>query len=148
MKKPPPSYQRHRFPSEIISHAVWLYHRFSYGQKPVWLSYYSNLGQSERVPQQVFLKLPFLQSPKTKRLFLPFYWGGISGSFTKAGTLLYKWSFLPPFSNLKEINHLSVAKFCCKRKSWINGFAICRDKVMPFVFFRGMAWKKLLPSSL
>ena len=28
MKKPPLSYQRHRFPSEIISHAVWLYHRF------------------------------------------------------------------------------------------------------------------------
>jgi putative transposase len=24
-----PSYQHHRFPSEIISHAVWLYHRFS-----------------------------------------------------------------------------------------------------------------------
>ncbi len=28
MKKPTPSYQRHRFPSEIISHAVWRYHRF------------------------------------------------------------------------------------------------------------------------
>ena len=28
MKNKPPSYQRHRFPSEIISHAVWLYHRF------------------------------------------------------------------------------------------------------------------------
>ncbi len=28
MKKPTPSYQRHRFPSEIISHTVWLYHRF------------------------------------------------------------------------------------------------------------------------
>jgi len=28
MKKPTPSYLRHRFPSEIISHAVWLYHRF------------------------------------------------------------------------------------------------------------------------
>ncbi len=28
MKKPTPRYQRHRFPSEIISHAVWLYHRF------------------------------------------------------------------------------------------------------------------------
>jgi len=28
MKRPTPSYQRHRFPSEIISHAVWLYHRF------------------------------------------------------------------------------------------------------------------------
>ncbi len=28
MKMPTPSYQRHRFPSEIISHAVWLYHRF------------------------------------------------------------------------------------------------------------------------
>ena len=23
-----PSYQRHQFPSEIISHAIWLYHRF------------------------------------------------------------------------------------------------------------------------
>ncbi len=28
MKNQIPSYQRHRFPSEIISHAVWLYHRF------------------------------------------------------------------------------------------------------------------------
>ncbi len=28
MKIHKPSYQRHRFPSEIISHAVWLYHRF------------------------------------------------------------------------------------------------------------------------
>jgi len=28
MKKPPPSYHRHRFPSEIISHALWRYHRF------------------------------------------------------------------------------------------------------------------------
>ena len=24
-----PSYRRHRFPPQIISHAVWLYHRFS-----------------------------------------------------------------------------------------------------------------------
>ncbi len=28
MKKQTSNYQRHRFPSEIISHAVWLYHRF------------------------------------------------------------------------------------------------------------------------
>ncbi len=28
MKTKTPSYQRHRFPAEIISHAVWLYHRF------------------------------------------------------------------------------------------------------------------------
>ena len=28
MKTKTPSYQRHRFPSEIISHATWLYHRF------------------------------------------------------------------------------------------------------------------------
>jgi putative transposase len=28
MKTHKPSYQRHRFPSEIISHAIWLYHRF------------------------------------------------------------------------------------------------------------------------
>ncbi|GAC1365770.1 MAG: hypothetical protein NVSMB38_46000 [Ktedonobacteraceae bacterium] len=24
-----PSYKRHRYPTEIISHAVWLYYRFS-----------------------------------------------------------------------------------------------------------------------
>jgi len=28
MKIQTPSYQRHRFPPEIISHAVWLYHLF------------------------------------------------------------------------------------------------------------------------
>jgi len=28
MKTQPISYQRHRFPSAIISHAIWLYHRF------------------------------------------------------------------------------------------------------------------------
>jgi putative transposase len=28
MTSPPPSYCGYRFPPEIISHAVWLYHRF------------------------------------------------------------------------------------------------------------------------
>ena len=28
MSGPPPSYRGYRFPPEIISHAVWLYHRF------------------------------------------------------------------------------------------------------------------------
>jgi putative transposase len=28
MITPAPSYRGYRFPSEIISHAVWLYHRF------------------------------------------------------------------------------------------------------------------------
>jgi hypothetical protein len=28
MKKPTPGNQRHRFLSEIIRHAVWLYHRY------------------------------------------------------------------------------------------------------------------------
>jgi len=28
MKTKSPSYQRYRFPSEIITHAIWLYHRF------------------------------------------------------------------------------------------------------------------------
>ncbi len=28
MTSPPPSYRGYRFPREIISHAVWLYHRF------------------------------------------------------------------------------------------------------------------------
>ena len=28
MKNDTPSYRGHRFPPEIISHAVWLYHRF------------------------------------------------------------------------------------------------------------------------
>jgi putative transposase len=29
MKKPTLGYHRHRFPSQVISHAAWLYHRFS-----------------------------------------------------------------------------------------------------------------------
>jgi putative transposase len=29
MKPPPNPHYRHRFPAEIISHAVWLYHVFS-----------------------------------------------------------------------------------------------------------------------
>jgi putative transposase len=29
MKTPPDPHYRHRFPAEIISHAVWLYHVFS-----------------------------------------------------------------------------------------------------------------------
>ena len=29
MKKPPDPHHRHRFPVELISHAVWLYHVFS-----------------------------------------------------------------------------------------------------------------------
>src|SRR3954469_8314502 len=29
MKSPPDPHYRHRFPAEIISHAVWLYHVFS-----------------------------------------------------------------------------------------------------------------------
>jgi putative transposase len=29
MATTPTSYRRHRFPPEIISYAVWLYHRFS-----------------------------------------------------------------------------------------------------------------------
>ena len=32
---PPPSYKRHRFPIEIISHAVWLYFRFSLSYRDV-----------------------------------------------------------------------------------------------------------------
>ena len=29
MKSDPNPYHRHRFPAEIISHAIWLYHTFS-----------------------------------------------------------------------------------------------------------------------
>jgi putative transposase len=29
MRKPPDPHSRHRFPAELISHAVWLYHVFS-----------------------------------------------------------------------------------------------------------------------
>ncbi len=31
----PASYPRHRFPAEIISHAVWLYHMFSLSLRDV-----------------------------------------------------------------------------------------------------------------
>ncbi len=35
MTPPPTSYPRHRFPAEIISHAVWLYHVFSLSLRDV-----------------------------------------------------------------------------------------------------------------
>ena len=31
----PPSYKRHRFPPEIIAHAVWLYFRFALSYRDV-----------------------------------------------------------------------------------------------------------------
>ena len=33
--KPPPTHYRHRFPAEIIGHAVWLYHVFSLSLRDV-----------------------------------------------------------------------------------------------------------------
>ena len=35
MKKPPDPHYRHRFPAELISHAVWLYHVFSLSLRDV-----------------------------------------------------------------------------------------------------------------
>jgi putative transposase len=35
MKKPPSPHYRHRFPAELISHAVWLYHVFSLSLRDV-----------------------------------------------------------------------------------------------------------------
>jgi putative transposase len=35
MKQPPGLNYRHRFPAEIISHAVWLYHVFSLSLRDV-----------------------------------------------------------------------------------------------------------------
>lgn len=35
MKSPPDPHYRHRFPAEIISHAVWLYHVFSLSSRDV-----------------------------------------------------------------------------------------------------------------
>jgi putative transposase len=35
MKPPPDPHYRHRFPAELISHAVWLYHVFSLSLRDV-----------------------------------------------------------------------------------------------------------------
>ena len=35
MKKPPDPHHRHRFPADLISHAVWLYHMFSLSLRDV-----------------------------------------------------------------------------------------------------------------
>jgi putative transposase len=35
MRPPPGPYYRHRFPAEIISHAIWLYHVFSLSPRDV-----------------------------------------------------------------------------------------------------------------
>ena len=37
MKKPPDPHHRHRFPADLISHAVWLYHVFSLSFRDVQL---------------------------------------------------------------------------------------------------------------
>ena len=43
MTPQPASYPRHRFPAEIISHAVWLYHVFSLSLRDVELILGRNL---------------------------------------------------------------------------------------------------------
>ena len=35
MNKLTSTYKRHRFPSEIIQHAVWLYHRFNMSHRDI-----------------------------------------------------------------------------------------------------------------
>jgi putative transposase len=35
MRKPPDPHYRHRFPAELIGHAVWLYHVFSLSSRDV-----------------------------------------------------------------------------------------------------------------
>jgi putative transposase len=35
MKNPANRYKRHRFPSEIIQYAVWLYHRFNLSHRDI-----------------------------------------------------------------------------------------------------------------
>ena len=35
MRQPPALYKRHRFPGELISHAVWLYYRFRLSYRDV-----------------------------------------------------------------------------------------------------------------
>ena len=45
---PCPSYAGHRFPAEIISHAVWLYFRF-----PLSLAFRNSGGQIESLEQPI-----------------------------------------------------------------------------------------------
>jgi putative transposase len=35
MRRPNSPYKRHRFPPEIIQHAVWLYHRFNLSSRDI-----------------------------------------------------------------------------------------------------------------
>jgi putative transposase len=35
MKRSAPLYKRHRFPPQIIQHAVWLYHRFNLSTRDI-----------------------------------------------------------------------------------------------------------------
>jgi hypothetical protein len=43
MKHPATRYKRHRFPAEIIQHAVWLYYRFNLGRHLVAAGHYRTL---------------------------------------------------------------------------------------------------------
>ena len=50
MKPVPDPQYRHRFPAEIISHAVWLYHVFSLSFRDVELILVSPVGLEPRAP--------------------------------------------------------------------------------------------------
>ena len=51
MKPPPDPHYRHRFPSAIISHAVWLYHVFSLSLRDVELRPSRTWGSSRSAPE-------------------------------------------------------------------------------------------------
>src|SRR5882757_7720140 len=53
MKVPPDPHYHHRFPAEIISHAVWLYHVFSLGFRDVELLLAERASSSPKRPSGV-----------------------------------------------------------------------------------------------
>lgn len=57
MKIQPPSYQRHRFPSEIISYAVWLYHRFCLSFRGDTIDLLVQRRRNQRAAERFFRRL-------------------------------------------------------------------------------------------
>ena len=48
MKSPPDPRYRHRFPAEIIRHALWLYHVFTFSLRDIKLRWLSAASSSPR----------------------------------------------------------------------------------------------------
>jgi transposase-like protein len=96
---PTTPYKHHRFPAEIISHGVWLYHRYCLGYRDV------STRQRER-------RMPGFKSPGQAQRFLSAY-GPLAQHFRPRRHLLsaqaYRQEMVQRFQSWQEVTGLAAA---------------------------------------